>query len=89
MEDTDLNKLRKFLQSKKRNDLSDLLKSSRSVLNESSTFGHYLYSTLSTFQIFSPVKQNEILSQLPREDYNEIKNAKSCWRRQKRWWKGR
>ena len=75
MENVDIIKLRKILQNKKRSDLSDLLRSSRSVLNESSTFGHYPYSTLSTFQIFSPLKQNEILSQLSKEDYNEIKKG--------------
>jgi len=75
MEDADIIKIRKILQNKKRSDLSDLLKSSRSVLNESSTFGSYYYSTLTTFQIFSPLKQNDILSKLSKEDYSEIKKA--------------
>jgi hypothetical protein len=75
MKDKDIIKIRKILQNNKRNDLADLLQSSRSVLNESSTFGHYSYSTLSTFQIFSPLKQYDILSQLSRDDYNEIKES--------------
>jgi hypothetical protein len=75
MEDADIIKIRKILQNKKRSDLSDLLRLSRSVLNESSTFGSYYYSTLSTFQIFSPLNQNDILSQLPKEDYGEIRKA--------------
>jgi hypothetical protein len=53
MEDTDIIKIRKILQNKKRNDLADLLKSSRSCVNESTKFGHYSYSTLSTFHTTS------------------------------------
>jgi len=75
MEDQDIFKIRKILQNKKRSDLSDLLKYSRSFLNESSRFGSYLYSTLSTFQIFSPLKQNEQLTQLSGQDSNEIYKA--------------
>jgi len=75
MEDQDISKIRKILQHKKRSDLADLLKYSRSYLNESSTFGHYLYSTLSTFRIFSPLKQSEKLTQLSGQDCNEIYKA--------------
>jgi hypothetical protein len=75
MEDQDIIKIRKILQNRKRNDLADLLKYSRSYLNESSTYGHYLYSTLSTFRIFSPLKQNEELTQLSQQDNNEIYKA--------------
>jgi len=75
MEDKDIVKIRKILQSRSRNDLADLLKASRSCLNESSTFGSYWYSTLSIFQIFSPLKQNEKLSQLSQQDGDEIYNA--------------
>ena len=64
-----------ILQHKKRSNLADLLKYSRSYLNESSTYGHYLYSTLSTFRIFSPLKQNEKLTQLSGQDCNEIYKA--------------
>jgi hypothetical protein len=75
MEDQDIVKIRKILQGKKRNDLADLLKYSHSYLNESSTYGHWLYSTLSTFRIFSPLKQNEELSKLSDQDNDEIYKA--------------
>ena len=75
MEDQDLIKIRKILQNRNRSDLADLLKHSRSFLNESSRFGSYHYSILSTFQIFSPLKQNEELTQLSEQDSNEIYKA--------------
>ncbi|MDR1584066.1 MAG: abortive infection family protein [Prevotellaceae bacterium] len=75
MEDKDITNIRKILQSRNRSDLSDLLRLSRSRLDESSTYGHYLYSTLSTFLIFSPLKQNAHLSQLSKEDEKEIEKA--------------
>ena len=75
MEDQDISKIRKILQHKNRSDLADLLKFSRSYLNVSSKFGHYSYSTLSTFRIFSPSKQNEKLTQLSEQDCNEIYKA--------------
>ena len=75
MADQDIINIRKVLQGRNRNDLADLLKLSRSYLNESCTFGHYWNSTLSTFQIFSPFEQNEKLSQLSQQDGKEIYNA--------------
>ena len=75
MDNQDILKIRKILQNRNRNDLADLLKYSYSVLNESSTYGSYLYSTLSTFHIFSPLKQNEELSHLSEQDNAEIFNA--------------
>jgi hypothetical protein len=44
-------------------------------LNESSNYGHFLYSTLSSFRIFSPLKQNERLTQLSEQDSKEIYRA--------------
>jgi hypothetical protein len=75
MEDQDILKIRKILQNKKRNDLADLLRYSRSYLNVSSRFGSYMYSTLSIFRIFSPLKQNEELTQLSEQDREEIYRA--------------
>jgi len=75
MEDADIRKLRKVLRYKGRNDLSELLKYSRSVLNESSTYGTRWYSILSTFEIYSPVRQNEKISKLSEEDQTEIYQA--------------
>jgi hypothetical protein len=75
MKDENIVNIRKILQSRNRNDLSDLLKLSRSRLDESSTFGRYWYSTISTFIIFSPLKQNKQLSQLSDKDMSEIRKA--------------
>jgi len=74
-EDEDIIKIRKILQSQNRKDLADLLKVSRSRLDKSSTFGRYHYSVLSTFNIFSPLKQNEELKKLSEEDKDEIFSA--------------
>ena len=75
MEDADIGKLKKVLRYKGRNDLSELLKYSRSVLNESSTYGSRWYSILSTFEIYSPVRQYEKISKLSEEDQAEIYQA--------------
>jgi hypothetical protein len=75
MEDRDIIKLRKVLKYKERNDLAELLKSSRSVLNESSTYGSMWYSVLSTFEIYSPARQNEKLTELSDKDKDEIFKA--------------
>lgn len=75
MDDLDISKLRKVLRYKGRNDLSELLKHSRSVLNESSTFGSRWYSILSTFEIYSPLRLNEKISKLSEEDQTEIYQA--------------
>jgi hypothetical protein len=75
MEDRDILKIRKILQNKKRNDLADLLRYSRSYLNVSDRFGSYSYSTLSIFRIFSPLKQNEQLTQLSEQDSKEMYRA--------------
>lgn len=75
MEDADIRKLRKVLRYKGRNDLSELLKNSRSALNESSTYGSRWYSVLSTFEIYSPVRLNEKIVQLSDEDKKELLQA--------------
>ena len=75
MEDADIRKLRKVLRYKGRNDLAELLKNSRSVLNESSTYGSRWYSVLSTFEIYSPVRMNEKIIQLSDEDKAELLQA--------------
>ena len=75
MEDRDIIKLRKVLKYKERVDLAGLLKSSRSVLNESSTYGSRWFSTLSVLEIYSPIRMNEKLTQLSEKDLQEIYNA--------------
>lgn len=60
---------------KERDDLTNLLRHSRSVLNESSTFGSKWYSTLSTFEIYSPAKINEQIVKLSAKDKEEIFKA--------------
>jgi hypothetical protein len=75
MEDADIRKLRKVLRYKGRNDLAELLKNSRSSLNESSTYGSRWYSVLSTFEIYSPIRLNEKITQLSDEDREELLQA--------------
>lgn len=72
MKDKDIEKLRKILVSKGRTDIANLLMYSRSVLNESSTFGSRSFSYLSTFDIYSPVSTNEELLLLNGLDENLI-----------------
>ncbi|HTO15357.1 MAG TPA: abortive infection family protein [Edaphocola sp.] len=75
MENQDIGKLRKILKYKERMDLADLLKSSHSVLNESSYYGSRAFSTLSVFEIYSPIKLYDKLTQLSEKDLQEIYNA--------------
>ncbi len=75
MEDPDIKKLCKVLKYKERNDLAEILKFSRSVLIESSTFGSRWYSVLSIFKIYSPARVNEKLVKLSHKDKEEIFNA--------------
>lgn len=72
MKDKDIEKLRKILVSKGRTDIANLLIHSRSVLNESSTFGSRSFSYLCTFDIYSPVSKNEELLLLNGLDENLI-----------------
>jgi hypothetical protein len=68
----DIDLLKKLLDKKEKKHLSDLLKYSYSELHETSTYGSRLYSTLSSFKIYSPILQNEKLKKLQEEEYQTI-----------------
>lgn len=75
MEDNDIRKIRKVLAYKGRDDLADLIRHSKSTLDESSTYGSRWYSRLSTFNIISPPARQEKIEKLSDEDKLEIFNA--------------
>lgn len=75
MSHEDIEKIRKILKYRGRHDLAELLRHSTSQINESSTYGHYLFSTLSTFEIYSPLETHEKLKKISEEDKKEILNA--------------
>jgi hypothetical protein len=51
-----LDKVIKILKHKDREDLASLLQNSYSKIEQSNTFGSYLYSIVSTLEIYSPYK---------------------------------
>lgn len=75
MTDPDIEKIRKVLSFRKRPDLAELLKYSTSVVNETGTFGKYLYSIISYFEIHSPLENHEKLKKLSREDKKTVLDA--------------
>lgn len=72
---TDIEKIRRILTSRKRSDLADMLVRSEGELYESSTYGTYLFSTLSTYYIKSPPDDNDKLVKLSQIDKQIIKEA--------------
>lgn len=75
MEDIDIKKLIKILTYKGRQDLADLLRHSKTFLEESSTFGSRWYSRISTFHIKSHPIVQEKLDKLSKNDKKEIFEA--------------
>ncbi len=65
----------RVLKYKGRGDLANLLKNSSYRIEESSTYGSYLNSVLSTFEIYSPYKEYKQLNQLGEEEKKEILDA--------------
>ena len=59
MANNSIEKVRKILKYQGRFDLAEFLKYSTSGIDESSTYGNYLFSTLSTFEIYSPIENHE------------------------------
>ena len=55
-----------------RNDLAELLQDSSSEINGSTSFGNYLYSILSTFDIYSPLQSYDRLKKLSEGDVKII-----------------
>jgi len=75
MADADIEKVRKILRYRGRSDLAELLQYSASSVDESSTYGSYLFSTLSTFEIYSPIENHERLGNLSENDRKAILDA--------------
>lgn len=75
MTDESVEKVRKILRYRGRSDLAELLQYSASRIDESSTYESYLFSTLSTFEISSPIKNHERLSNLSEDDRKVILDA--------------
>jgi hypothetical protein len=75
MEDADIKKIRRVLNYKGRQDLSDLLRHSVSFVEESSTYGSRWFSRLSTFHIKSHPAVQEKIDNLSEDDKIEIYNA--------------
>lgn len=75
MKDDDIMKVRKVLFYKKRQDLADLLRYSKSYLEESSTYGSQLCSRISTFHIKSHPSTQAKIDQLSQQDKDQIFEA--------------
>ena len=75
MEDEDIKKIRRVLSYKGRQDLADLLRHSKSYLEESSTYGSRLYSRISTFHIKSHPSTQAKIDQLSQQDKDLIFEA--------------
>jgi len=72
---TDIEKLQKILKAKGHFKVSDLLRGSYSFLNESGTYGSRWFSTLSSFEIYSPLKEYEQLNKLSQTEKTEMLNC--------------
>jgi len=75
MADTDIERVRKILRYRGRSNLVDLLQNSTSRVDESSNYGNYWYSLISTFEIYSPIEKNERLKDLSEDDQRAIFDA--------------
>ncbi len=75
MADADIKKIREILRHRGRSDLAELLQYSISSIDESSTYGSYLFSTLGTFEIYSPIENHEQLKKLSEDDKKAILDA--------------
>jgi len=71
----DIEKIRRVLISRRQANLADMLSHSVGVLSESSTYGHYLFSTLSTYYIYSPPRETDLLNSLCEVDKKRIFDA--------------
>jgi len=71
----DIKKIRRVLISRNHANLADLLIHSEGELSESSTYGRYLYSTISTYYIKSPPKETDLLNALSAVDKKRIFDA--------------
>ncbi|OLN28967.1 abortive infection family protein [Desulfosporosinus metallidurans] len=75
MIDPGIEKVCKILIRRERADLADQLQNSHSVVDESSTYGSYSYSTISSFDIFSPIEDYEKLVKISDDEQKTLLNA--------------
>ena len=68
-------KIMRILEHRGRGDIARLLKKSTYRIDESTTYGSYLFSVLSSVELFSPLHLNEKLVALPKEDKELILDA--------------
>ncbi len=64
-----------LIEVKQRKDLAELLKYSYENIEQSDSWGTKLYSRISTFEIYSPLKQHSELKELPDRDITIILDA--------------
>lgn len=70
-----LENVRRILTYRKRSDLAQLLKRARLELDESDTYGSYLFSRLTTAEVYAPIRDYEHLRALPQKDQDLILQA--------------
>lgn len=75
MKDTDIESIRKVLRFRGKSHLADLLRNSTSALEETSSYGSYAFSTLSSFEVYSPIENYEKLKGLCEDDKKAILDA--------------
>lgn len=68
----DIKTLQEILRLEGRSDLADILNKSTSRVDQSSSYGSFAFSALSSFEIYSPVKENFNLKKLSHEDHKLI-----------------
>lgn len=73
--DKDIARLREILKLEGREDIADLLKLSSSQIVDSGQFGSYANSILSTFEIYSPLRENHELRKLAEQEQSMILDA--------------
>lgn len=71
----DIDKIRRVLNSRNLSRLADMLCYSEGELSESTTYGNFLFSRLSTYYIKSPPKQTDLLNSLCEADRHRICDA--------------
>ena len=70
-----IDKLIHVLTYRNRPDLAQALRGAQYDLNESTTYGSRLYSTLTTVEIYAPIQKHDLLQKLTDDDKQEIIKA--------------
>lgn len=68
MDNSDVRTIREILQQKGRNDLADLLAGARGEVDESSSYGSFLFSTISQYLFFIPLKNYHKIKKISEHD---------------------